>query len=100
MSGQLSSDCNASDVPQLTLTPKLRADLRMLERFRPNGMKQANCGWSAHGRFLAKGRAAHLLALRYAWIDFSGWKPRIKIKLAGRHAIGATEHGSSAGGED
>ncbi|BDA85013.1 hypothetical protein Sa4125_25550 [Aureimonas sp. SA4125] len=75
--------------PQLTMTPKLRADLRVLNEMRPIGMTRIRGEWSAQGRFLAKGRCVQLIALGYARIDYSGRHPRIKITRAGRHAIGA-----------
>lgn len=79
----------STDPTQLTLTPKLRADLRVLNDARPIGMTRVPRGWSALGRFLAKGRGAQLIALGHARIDYSGRHPRLKITRAGRFAIGA-----------
>lgn len=78
-----------ADAPQLTLTPKLRADLKALNGARPIGMTRVPRGWSAQGRFLAHGRGVQLIALGYARIDYSGRYKRLKITRAGRYAIGA-----------
>jgi hypothetical protein len=75
--------------PQLTLTPRLRADLRALNESRPIGMTRIRGGWSAQGRFLAHGRGVQLIALGFARIDYSGRHPRLKITRAGRYTIGA-----------
>jgi hypothetical protein len=88
------------DTPQLTLTPKLRADLRVLYEARPIGMTRVAGGWSAQGRFLAKGRGVQLIALGYARIDYSGRHPRIKTTRAGRYAIGAIGKRDNVEGED